>query len=85
MPSEKDNILQFNQYMKSDKISYIFYGDIKPLIKKIDGCGNNPENSSTTRIGEHIPCGYSMSTVWVFDHIGKQTYFILWKRLFEKV
>ena len=23
---------------------------------------------STTKIGEHIPCGYSMSTIWGFDH-----------------
>ena len=31
MPSEKDNILEFNQYMKPDKI---IYADIKYLIKK---------------------------------------------------
>ena len=59
----KDNILEFNQYMKSDKISYIIYADTEALIKKIDGCANNPENSSTTKIGEHNPCGYSMSTI----------------------
>ena len=58
MPSEKDNILEFNQYMKSDKMPYIIYADIESLIRKIDGCANNPENSSTTKIGEHIPCGY---------------------------
>ena len=58
---EKENeILKFNQYMKSDKIPYIIYADIESLIKAIDGCANNPENSSTTKIGEHIPCGYSM-------------------------
>ena len=28
MPSEKDNILEFNQYMKSDKIPSIIYADI---------------------------------------------------------
>ena len=28
MPSEKDNILEFNQYMKSDKMPYIIYADI---------------------------------------------------------
>ena len=64
MPSEKDNILEFNQYMRSDKMSYIIYADIGSLIKKKDGCANNPENSSTAKIGEHIPCGYSMSTIW---------------------
>ena len=69
MPSEKVNILEFNQYMNSDKMPYIIYGDIKSLSRKIDGCGNNPENSSTTKLGEHIPCKYSMSTIWAFDHI----------------
>ena len=49
---------KFNQYMKSDKMSYIIYTDIESLIRKIDGCTNNPENSSTTKIGEHVLCGY---------------------------
>ena len=46
---------------------YIIYADIGYLIKKIDECANNAENSSKT--GEHIPCGYSMSTIWAFDNI----------------
>ena len=53
--------------MNSDKMSYI-----ESLIKKIDGCSNNPENSSTAKIGEHIPCGYSMSTILAFDIIQKE-------------
>ena len=28
MLSEKDNILELNQYIKSDKIRYIIYADI---------------------------------------------------------
>ena len=71
MPSEKDNILKFSQYMNSDKIPCIIYADIDPLIKKkIDECANYPENSSTTKISEHALCGYSMSTMWAFDYIG---------------
>ena len=69
MPPGKDNILEFNQYIKSDKMPYITYADIESLIKKIDRCANNPENFSTTKIVEHIPCRYSMSTVWAFDHV----------------
>ena len=69
MPSEKDNMLEFNQYMKSDKMSYISYAGIESLIKKIHGCANNPEKSSTTKLGEYIPFGYSMSTIWAFDNI----------------
>ena len=59
---------------------YIIYADIESLIKKIDGCANDPENSSTIKIGEHILCESSMSTIWAFDHIVyidvKQTCFI---------
>ena len=49
--------------MKSEKIPYIIYADNGSLIKKTDRCANNPKNSSTTKIGEHIPCGNSMTTV----------------------
>ena len=41
MPFEKNNILQFNQNMTSDKIPYITYADPEPLIKKIDGYQTN--------------------------------------------
>ena len=44
-------------------MSYIIYADIESLIRKIDECANNPGNSSTTKRGEHIPCGYSLSKI----------------------
>ena len=62
-------MLEFNQYMKSDKTPYIIYADTESLIRKIDRCANNPEKSSKTKIGQHIPCEYSMSTIWSFDNI----------------
>ena len=68
-PSEKDNVLEFNQYIKPDKMPYIIYAVIESLLKKTDACGDSPEHFSATQIGEHIPCGYSMSTIWVFYHI----------------
>ena len=68
--------------MKSDKITYIIYTDIESLIKKIDECANNPENSSATNIGEHIPSGYSMSTIWAFDNIETRK---IGGRLYQKV
>ena len=36
---------------------YIIYGDIGSLTKKIDECAKT-QNSSATKIGEQIPCGY---------------------------
>ena len=69
MLSEKDKILEFNQYRKSNKMLYIIYPDMGSLIKKRDRCRNNPDISSTTKIGEHISCRYWMSTIWAFHHI----------------
>ena len=37
---QKENILQFNQHMKLDKVLYIIYADIQSLIKKIEGYKN---------------------------------------------
>ena len=34
MSLEKEKILEFNQYMKSDKMQFIIYADIESLIKK---------------------------------------------------
>ena len=42
------------------------------MIKKIDGCTNDPEKSLRTKLGEHIPCECSMSAIWGFDHIRDQ-------------
>ena len=57
MPYEKVNTFEFNQYMKSDEMLRIIYADNESLIKKIDGCANKPEKSSTSKIGEHIAGG----------------------------
>ena len=54
--SEKGNILNFNQYMKPDKMPQTVYVDIESLNKNRWMC---EENSSTAKLGEHIPCGYS--------------------------
>ena len=58
MPSKKENILEFNQYIKSDKIRHLIYADLKSLIKKICGCANNPEKLKPLKIGEHFICRF---------------------------
>ena len=66
MPSENTEIFEFNQNHKSDKAPFIIYADFECLIEKIDGCKNSPANSFTTKVGEHIPSGFSMSTISSF-------------------
>ena len=52
MPCEDTKILEFNQYQKSHKTTFIIYANLECLIGKIDGCKNNPENSSKTKVSE---------------------------------
>ena len=54
MLSEDTKILEFNQYHKSDKAPFIIYAYLECIIKKINGCKNNPENLTTTKVREHI-------------------------------
>ena len=63
MPSEDTKILEFGQYQKSDTAPFVIYADIECVIEKIDGCKNNPENSSSAKTSEHILSGLSMSTI----------------------
>ena len=69
MPFEDTEILEFNQYQKSDKAPFIIYADLECFTKKIDGCKNNPENSSTTKVSKDILSGFSMSTLSSFKSI----------------
>ena len=66
MPSEDINILEITQYQLSDKVPFLIYADLECIIEKIDGCRNNPENSSTTKLSKHIPSGFSMSKISSF-------------------
>ena len=68
MSSEKVIKLKFNQYMKPEKMPYIVSAYMETLIKEINWFDNNPENSFTSKIGELIRWGYSMSTTRSFDH-----------------
>ena len=61
MPSEDPKIVEFNQYDKYDKASFIIDIDFESLIEKIDGCKNNPENSSTIKLSNYILPAFSMS------------------------
>ena len=63
MPFKNNKILEFNQYQKSDKAPFIIYVDLEYLIEKIDGSKNNPENTFTAKVSEHIPSGFSMSRI----------------------
>ena len=69
MRFRKTKLLEFNQFRKSDKVPFIIYANLECITEKIDGCKKNPENSSTTKVSEHIPSGFSMYTISLFRSI----------------
>ena len=69
IPFEDAKILEFNQYQKSDKAPFIIYADLECIIEKLDWCKNNQKNWSTRKVSEHIPSGFSMSTISSFRSI----------------
>ena len=75
MLSKNTKILEFNQYQKSVQAPFIIYADLECIIEKTDGCKNNPENSSTAKVNEHIPSGFSMSTISFFRSIENKQIF----------
>ena len=50
-------------------IVFIIYADLECIIEKIDRYKNNRENPSSTKVSEHIPSCFSMSTVSSFRSI----------------
>ena len=42
---------------------FIIDADLECVTEKIDGWKNNREDSSTTKVSEHIASGFSMSTI----------------------
>ena len=69
MPSEKDDILKSNKYMKSVEMPDIINANLQSLIKKIDEFANNVEKSSTSKLGGHIICKYLRSAIWALNNI----------------
>ena len=68
--TEDTAMFVFKQYLKCIKAPYMVYTDVESLIERIDGWKNNPDQSSTTKTGECIPCEYSVSMIQAFDSIG---------------
>ena len=47
--------IRINQYQKSDQAQLIIHVNLECIIEKTGACKNDPENSSTEKVSEHIP------------------------------
>lgn len=59
MPSEKDKILKFKNYFKTEKVQYVVYADFESIL-----INNNDDMTKNTRkVKEHIISGFSLICV----------------------
>ena len=68
MPNKDNNILKYNHGEKFMKAPFIIYADLESLLEKISTCHYNANESSTTKINNHTPSGYSFFTHCSFDN-----------------
>ena len=67
MPNKDNNILKYNHGENFMKAPFIIYADLESLPEKVSTCNNNPNKSSTIKINNHIPSGYSLFTYCSFS------------------
>ena len=58
LPKE-GTMLKFKKYYKGDKVPFIIYADIEPLIKPMQGCTLDSQNSYTNKYQKHEPISFS--------------------------
>ena len=56
---EKGTILKFKHHERSEKLPFIIYADTEALIKEMQNCDPNPQNSYTKKYQKHEPISFS--------------------------
>ena len=56
---EKGTMLMFKHHERSEKLPFIIYADTEALIKKMQNCDPNPQNSYTKKYQKHEPISFS--------------------------
>ena len=68
MLHEDNDILKYKHGEDFMKAPFIIYADIVTFLEKISACHNNLNESSTIKINNHMPSGYSIFTHYSFDN-----------------
>ena len=56
---EKGTMLRFKHHERSERVPFIIYADTEALIKKMQNCDPNPQNSYTKKHQKHEPISFS--------------------------
>ena len=56
---EKGTMLMFKHHERSERVPFIIYADTEALIKEMQNCDPNPQNSYTKKYQKHEPISFS--------------------------
>ena len=59
MPKKEESVLKFKNYHKGKRVPFMIYADTESLIKPIESCEPNPQNSYTKKYQKHEPISFS--------------------------
>ena len=59
MPKKEESVLKFKNYHKGERVPFMIYADTASLIKPIESCEPNPQNSYTKKYQKHEPISFS--------------------------
>ena len=63
MPKVGENKMAFNNYYKQMKVPYVVYADFECVLRKINTCKPDNNQSFTLKMEKHEPCGFSYLVV----------------------
>ena len=68
---KKGDILKFKNYYKGKRVPFIIYTDTESLVKPIESCEPNPQNSYTKKYQKHEPISFSYYIKCFDDNVFK--------------
>ena len=72
--SEKGTILKFKHHERSERVPFIIYADTEALIKEMQNCDPNPQNSYTKKYQKHEPISFSYYIKSFDDNVCKSDF-----------
>jgi len=68
LPDEQDRFIRYKNTAKQMRHPFVIYADFECIITKIQRCDKDSNLSSTDKIAEHTPCGFSYKLVGYNDN-----------------
>ena len=81
--AKKGEKLEYHPGVKSMKAPFIIVADIESLLRKMEICANDPNESSTEKKNEYEMCGYLLFTDCSFDKKNNKLDYCRGKRFFR--